>query len=286
MDDNEVPPESEQLETNRSILLNRLPVLNRLRFNSFSILPAVVYSSAAVLATTIVVLAGFGFYHLFLFEKKAPAIAQSGTSGVQATDHDAVVNAVGLKRTERLDLVKSANPQQPAASKQEVKVLEPDKPTASSIAMLPIKDLAAAAVSFVEEAHAEEVTENPPMPEISAPIEPEEPTASVNLEVLKANVCTDVQDRVPVGVSTVFPSSTQRVYVWSQIKAEEIPTEIRHIYYFENRKIGEVELTIRSNVWRTWSYKTLSGEHHSGQWRIDIVSKNGSVLQELNFTIN
>jgi len=124
------------------------------------------------------------------------------------------------------------------------------------------------------------------MPEGTAGIEPEAPQASINLKVLKASTCSDVQDRVPVGESSVFPSSTQRVFVWNQVKTEEIPNEIRHIYYFEGKKISDVRLKVRSNFWRTWSYKTLPDKTPQGHWHVDIATADGTVLKRLEFTVN
>jgi hypothetical protein len=240
----------------------------------------------AILVASVVVLAGFGFYHLFLFEKNAPAIVQSEPSAVQMADQETAALPVDLKQTESLDLATSNNVQQDPVLKDEEIIAEPERQLPSTIALIPFEDIATAADFLVEKAYAEDLAEKLPMPETSAPIEPKEPPKSVNLKVLKASVCADVQDRTPVGVSTVFSSSTKRVFVWSQIEAEQIPSEIRHIYYFEEEKISEVNLKVRSNSWRTWSYKTLPGGDHRGQWRVDIASKDGTVLQELHFTIN
>ena len=108
---------------------------------------------------------------------------------------------------------------------------------------------------------------------------------AVNLRVLSATICSGIEDRMPAGVGTSFPSSVQRVYVWSQIEAREIPSRIRHIYYLKGRKISDVTLEVRSPNWRTWSYKSISDNRYHGQWRVDIASDGGKILRRLYFEI-
>jgi cytoskeletal protein RodZ len=259
---------------------------NLLKTNSFSILRTTVYGSMTVLIATIFVLAGFGFYHLFLFDNTMPARATSEPPVAQTTKQETAANPVDLKQTERVNLANATGPQQRPVTEQKEATIEPERPIKSAVAFIPFEDIATAADFLVDKAYAEDLTEKIPMAEVPAPIEPEEPQVSASLKVLKASVCSDVQDRIPVGVSTVFPSSTKRVYVWNQVEAEQIPSEIHHIYYFEGRKISEVKLKVRSNFWRTWSYKTLPAGDPHGQWHVDIAMADGTLLKRLDFTVN
>lgn len=110
-------------------------------------------------------------------------------------------------------------------------------------------------------------------------------TAIVHLKVLKASICSAINDRMPAGTGTSFPPTVQRVYVWNQIEAKQIPSKIRHIYYFKGQKISDVTLDIRSPNWRTWSYKRISNIRYRGQWRVDIATAGGKVLRRLYFQI-
>ncbi|HID30857.1 MAG TPA: DUF2914 domain-containing protein [Desulfobacterales bacterium] len=121
---------------------------------------------------------------------------------------------------------------------------------------------------------------------ISASLAVEPSAAFANLNVLKATMCADVEDRMPAGVGNTFSWSTHRVYVWSLVQAKHLPSEIRHIYYFEGRKVTDVALNVRSSSWRTWSYKTISNKRYEGSWRGDIASAEGQVLRSLYFEIN
>jgi len=124
-------------------------------------------------------------------------------------------------------------------------------------------------------------------PSVTAATGPEtDRVASENkLKVAEAVVCSGLENRVPQGSGDSFEWSMDRVYVWSRIQCEKPPASIRHIYYFKGEKVSDVELKIRSDDWRTWSYKTLLSRQYIGPWRVDITSADGSVLQSLEFEI-
>ena len=103
--------------------------------------------------------------------------------------------------------------------------------------------------------------------------------------MLQASVCAEIKNRMPAGVDTSFPVSTQRVFVWNAIEARQVPTKIRHIYYLDGKKISDVTLDVRSAYWRTWSAKSLSNERYRGEWRVDIATASGKVLRRLYFEV-
>ena len=105
------------------------------------------------------------------------------------------------------------------------------------------------------------------------------------LAVVEANVCSDINGRSPQGCGASFEWSTDRVYIWNLIECASPPSSIRHIYYFEGKKINDIALNIDSSHWRTWSYKTLSDERYIGPWRVDITSADGKLLKTVEFEI-
>jgi hypothetical protein len=109
--------------------------------------------------------------------------------------------------------------------------------------------------------------------------------AEPNLTVLQASVCAEIIDRMPAGVDTSFPTSAERVFVWSEIEARQVPSEIRHIYYFNGEKISDVTLDVGSAYWRTWSAKSISEDRYRGEWRVDIATAGGQVLRRLYFKV-
>ncbi|WP_372677766.1 DUF2914 domain-containing protein [Desulfosarcina sp.] len=114
---------------------------------------------------------------------------------------------------------------------------------------------------------------------------PEPTAADEELNVLQATVCAEIKDRMPAGVDTSFSTSDQRVFVWSEIEAKQVPSKIRHIYYLNGQKVSDVSLDVRSTNWRTWSFKNVSDSRNRGEWRVDITTSGGKVLRRLYFVV-
>ena len=201
------------------------------------------YACFVLLSSIILVLAGFGFYHLFIYQKNPSPVADVE-----------VMQDKGSKTTLAMNAEKNVSPSR------------------SNDASAPSDQ-------------AEEFEKNKgPLPLLKRSAE--STSAFANLNVLKATICADVEDRMPAGVGNTFSWSTHRVYVWSLVQAKHLPSEIRHIYYFEGRKVSDVALNVRSSSWRTWSYKTISNKRYEGSWQVDIASPEGQVLRSLYFEIN
>lgn len=109
------------------------------------------------------------------------------------------------------------------------------------------------------------------------------PATCFAVEVAEAVICRDVQDREPVGASDSFPADVGTVWCWSKIKDGE-GTTITHAYYYAGEEKAVIELSIGSPLWRTYSNKDILSDW-TGEWRVDIVAGDGSLLKSLNFTI-
>jgi hypothetical protein len=101
------------------------------------------------------------------------------------------------------------------------------------------------------------------------------------LKVEKAVAATSVEDREPVGEATEFEASVGKVYCWSKIAAETVPTTIKHVWYQGEQKVFEKDLDIKFPSTRTWSAKTIQ----AGSWRVDITDEAGTVLDSVSFTV-
>jgi len=110
--------------------------------------------------------------------------------------------------------------------------------------------------------------------------------AANNMRVIKAVAASDVINKNPAGFSDSFQWSMEKVYIWTMIECEQPPSSIRHTYYFKGQKVNDVELEIKSPQWRTWSYKNLLDKRYIGQWRVDITSDEGELLQSIFFEVN
>ena len=102
-------------------------------------------------------------------------------------------------------------------------------------------------------------------------------------EVAEAVMCRDVQDRQPVGESDSFPADVGKVWCWSKIKDGQ-GTTITHTYHYAGEEKAVIPLAIGSPLWRTYSHKKIL-PNWTGEWRVNIVAEDGTVLKSLGFTI-
>jgi hypothetical protein len=254
------------------------------------------FGSMTLLISGILILAGFGFYHLFLYQKNPPVLAdrqalQDKGSQTTLAANTAENKALYLPR----DASARSKGLSPMISNPTKAVSQPasdakDSGTASP-SLAKTEDSAAAAPSSLVPSLSDRIA---PTKTTSGPRHdtigldsptPESLPGDLNLKALKATVGSDVKDRMPVGVSNYFSWSTNRVYVWSLIQCKHPPSSIRHIYYFQGEKLSDVHLNVQSSHWRTWSYMSLSNRRYIGPWRVDITSAEGKVFRSLHFEV-
>lgn len=106
--------------------------------------------------------------------------------------------------------------------------------------------------------------------------------ALAEMYVSRAEVCTGIENREPVGAADSF-TDVDRLYLFSEIKDAGENSQIKHVWYFDNTEVLEVDLTVKGPRWRTWSNKNIYGM--KGAWRVDIVDSAGNALRSVPFTV-
>lgn len=101
--------------------------------------------------------------------------------------------------------------------------------------------------------------------------------------VADAKLGTGVVDREPEGVAESFKSDVGKVYCWTRVTGAE-GSEITHVWYKGEEKMGEVKLSVKYPSMRTWSAKTIPADG-KGDWRVDVVAADGTVLKSLQFKV-
>jgi len=96
--------------------------------------------------------------------------------------------------------------------------------------------------------------------------------------------CTAVQDRAPSGADSAFASTVENVYCFVRVVGAVDTTSITHVWYYNDREMGRVELAVKSPSWRTWSSKTILPEWQ-GTWRVDVLGPTGDVLTSGTFAV-
>lgn len=101
------------------------------------------------------------------------------------------------------------------------------------------------------------------------------------VKVEKVVTAAGVEKKEPVGEAMAFAKDTSRVFTWTRITAEQPPVKIKHVYYFDGKKAGEVELSVNSSPYRVWSSKAV----WPGSWKVEVTDEAGAVLATSEFTV-
>lgn len=105
-----------------------------------------------------------------------------------------------------------------------------------------------------------------------------------NLSVEKLVICTSIEDRQPVGVDSTFSKDVGKLYCYSKIIGAEELCTISQVWYYKDEEMANIKLDVKAKTWRTWSSKKIVS-FAIGQWRVDIVSEEGTVLASRKFTV-
>jgi hypothetical protein len=103
------------------------------------------------------------------------------------------------------------------------------------------------------------------------------------LEIVNAVICTDIQDREPVGAADSFAVGTLKLYCYTKITGANEGDEIIHVWKKGSEEMARVTLKLGGSPWRTRSSKNLA-EDAAGTWTVDIMSGD-TVLKTLTFEI-
>ena len=108
-------------------------------------------------------------------------------------------------------------------------------------------------------------------------------TAQENgLTVEKMIFCTGIEDRLPVGESTQFFETAERIYCYTRINGAVDTLDVAHVWYYGDEEKARVDLTIKSASWRTWSSKKMLPAW-AGAWRVDVLGPDGELLLSREF---
>ncbi len=104
------------------------------------------------------------------------------------------------------------------------------------------------------------------------------------LIVEDAVICRSVVDRSPVEVTDVLPSDVKKVCCFTRVTGATQDSEITHNWYYNGEQVASVSLFVGSKNWRTFSSKTILPEY-IGDWKVEILSKDGEILKQIMFII-
>ncbi|MFQ5656269.1 MAG: DUF2914 domain-containing protein [Candidatus Methylomirabilales bacterium] len=106
-----------------------------------------------------------------------------------------------------------------------------------------------------------------------------------SLRVARDVLTTGVDDREPIDDATVFPPSVGELFYFTEVQGADTPTQITHVWYYNNDEMARVTLSVDGPRWRTWSSKRIL-ENWIGSWRVETVDADGNVLSSQTFDVH
>ena len=108
--------------------------------------------------------------------------------------------------------------------------------------------------------------------------------APAGIGVTRIAICTQVEERTPLGEAETFPADVGHLYCFSEIDRADPPEQIFHRWFVGDRLVNEIPITVRASHWRCWSKKTISTKW-SGACRVEVVTEAGDELAVAEFTL-
>ena len=102
--------------------------------------------------------------------------------------------------------------------------------------------------------------------------------------VSDAAIATGIENLIPTGVSEKFPSTVGTLFAFTNIQGSEGETQVLHRWIYEGMVKAEIPLSVKSKNWRTFSSKVILPEW-KGDWKVEILNEDGSLLFSLPFTL-
>lgn len=62
-------------------------------------------------------------------------------------------------------------------------------------------------------------------------------------------------------------------------------SHIKHLWYKGDEKVGEFTLPVKGERWRTYSKKSIQ-KGWAGDWRVEVVAADGTLLKTVKFRMN
>jgi len=104
------------------------------------------------------------------------------------------------------------------------------------------------------------------------------------ISVSEATIATGIDHLVPIGISETFPATVGTLYAFTKIEGSEGETQVLHRWIHGGKVRAEIPLSVRSKSWRTFSSKVILPEW-KGDWKVEILTEDGSLLFSLPFIV-
>ena len=104
------------------------------------------------------------------------------------------------------------------------------------------------------------------------------------IQVEDIAVCTSIDNRVPVGTADSFSADVGKLYCYTKLKSESDMYTISHVWFYNDKQMAKIDLSVKAKSWRTWSAKTIIPAWN-GSWRVEVHDSDGKVISKIPFEI-
>jgi hypothetical protein len=111
--------------------------------------------------------------------------------------------------------------------------------------------------------------------------------ADNGLKITEMTVTTKIVRGNPIdAVHRISSASVKALYCFTRLDSTTgAKTVIRHVWYRNSDKVGEYELPVKGEHWRTFSKKMIS-KGWAGDWRVEALDSAGHLLKTVKFRMN
>jgi len=87
-------------------------------------------------------------------------------------------------------------------------------------------------------------------------------------------------------IKRLSSSTDKNLYCFTRTTAPVgTDSSIKHLWYKGDEKVGEFSLPVKGETWRTYSKKSIQ-KGWAGDWRVEVVAENGTLLKTVKFRMN
>jgi Protein of unknown function (DUF2914) len=107
------------------------------------------------------------------------------------------------------------------------------------------------------------------------------------LKITEMAVTTKIVRGNPIdSVHRISSASVKALYCFTRLTSESgEETTIKHVWFRDGAKVGEYELPVKGERWRTYSKKAVD-KGLTGEWRVDVLDSEGKLLKSVKFRMN
>ena len=120
---------------------------------------------------------------------------------------------------------------------------------------------------------------------VSAAEEEKEEEAEIKgISIKRIHICKKIEEHEPVEIGNSFPADVKLLYCFTDVRDAGEKSLITHKWYHGDELKASVELSVKGDVWRTWSSKWIQPSW-TGKWRVDVIDAEGQKIASVEFTV-